>query len=177
MRHVVRGERDPDSVSATADAAPITVRQATMDDLPTVVALRLALVREHHRNPIYRRLRPDAPERARRLYAAQLRAAGEVIFLAEIEARVVGILRCVRSSGLPILFPSRYGYISSVYVAPEERRHGVLHALFARAVEWCRARGLREVRLHSAVENEAANAAWDALGFEVVEHLRVRTLR
>ena len=161
--------------AATSAAAPdgVRVREATIEDLSAVVELRLALVREHDRNPIYRRLRPDAPERARRLFAAQLRAPGEVIFLAERESRVIGILRCVQSSGLPLLFPSRHGYISSVYVAPGERRRGVLRALLSRAVEWCRARGLREVRLHSAVENDVANAVWDALGFRIVEHLRV----
>ena len=158
-------------------SAGVRVRQATADDLATVVELRLALIREHERNPIYRRLRPDAPERARRLFAAQLRSPGEVIFLAERDSRAVGILRCVQSSGLPLLFPSRHGYISSVYVAPEERRHGVLRALLASAVAWCRVRGLREVRLHSAVENDVANAAWDALGFRIVEHLRVCPLR
>ncbi len=156
--------------------ADVRVREATLDDLSVVVELRLALLREHDRNPIYRRLRPDAPERARRLFAAQLRAPGEVIFLAERDSRAIGILRCVQTSGLPLLFPSRHGYISSVYVAPGERRRGVLRALFSRAIDWCRARGLREVRLHSAAENDAANAVWDALGFRIVEHLRVRPL-
>ncbi len=144
-----------------------------MADLAIVVELRLALLREHSKNPIYRRLRPDAPARATRLFAAQLRSSHEVVFLAESEGIAVGILRCVASAGLPLLFPARHGYISSVYVVPQARRHGVLRALFAAAIDWCRARGLREARLHNAVENETANAVWDALGFHVVEHLRV----
>ena len=157
--------------------AGLTVREATMADLPIVVELRLALLREHSANPIYRRLRPDAPARATRLFAAQLRCASEVIFLAEHEGATIGILRCVASAGLPLLFPARHGYISSVYVVPEARRHGVLRALFTAAIDWCRARGLREARLHNAAENETANAVWEALGFRVVEHLRVCHLR
>lgn len=153
--------------------AGITVRPATMDDLAVVIELRLALLREHSQNPIYRRLRPDAPARASRLFAAQLRCSSEVIFLAESEGVAVGVLRVVASAGLPLLFPAKHGYISSVYVVPSARRHGVLRALFTAAIGWCRERNLREARLHNAVENETANAVWDALGFRVVEHLRV----
>ncbi len=153
------------------------MRPATEHDLPVVLELRLALLREHRANPIYRQLRADAPARARQLFAAQLRSPNEVILLAEVGGEVVGILRCVQSSGLPLLLPAQYGYISSVYVVPSARRHGVLHALLAEAVAWCKARGLTEMRLHNAAESEVANAAWEALGFKIVEHLRVCPLR
>jgi ribosomal protein S18 acetylase RimI-like enzyme len=142
-----------------------------------IVELRLALVREHGQSPIYRRLRPDAADRARRLFATQLRSPNEVLFLAERRGNVVGILRCVQMSGLPLLFPALHGYISSVYVVPAARRQGVLRALLASAIKWCEARGLTEIRLHNAVENAAANAAWESLGFRIAEHLRVRRLR
>jgi ribosomal protein S18 acetylase RimI-like enzyme len=48
--------------------------------------------------------------------------------------------------------------------------------LLAAADRWCAERGLDEMRLHNAADNPLANAAWEALGFEVVEHLRVRKL-
>jgi ribosomal protein S18 acetylase RimI-like enzyme len=170
--HPASDQRESLEADARLDAG-LTVRAATMADLATVVELRLALLREHSENPIYRRLRPDAPARASRLFAAQLRCESEAIFLAESDGVAVGILRVVASAGLPLLFPAKHGYISSVYVLPSARRHGVLRALFTAAIDWCRQRGLREARLHNAVENEIANAVWDALGFRVVEHLRV----
>lgn len=176
MQDSSSGERA--SLREEARGSPeLTIRAATMADLAAVIELRLALLREHSRNPIYRRLRPDAPERASRLFAAQLRSPNEVVFLAESEGVAIGVLRCVASAGLPLLFPSRHGYISSVYVVPTARRQGVLRALFTAAIDWCRGRGLREARLHNAVENEVANAVWEALGFQVVEHLRVCQLR
>jgi ribosomal protein S18 acetylase RimI-like enzyme len=164
--------------SSTATAAEeIVVRRAGIADLATVVELRIALLKEHAANPLYRNLRPDASARARRLFAAQLRSPNEVIFLAEQQNSVVGILRCMHASSLPLLSPSAHGYISSVYVRPAARRHGVLHALLDAAMRWCKARGLTEIRLHTAAENDVANAAWQALGFEIAEHLRVRQLR
>lgn len=164
------------SASDAHGGSGVAVRVATPDDLDIVVELRLALVREHRDNPLYAHLRIDAPLRARRYFAAQLRSPDEVIFLAERDGRALGILRCVQARGLPLVFPSFHGYISSVYVVPTERRHGVLRALFTTAVEWCRARGLTEIRLHNAAENAAANATWEALGFQIAEHLRVHRL-
>ena len=101
---------------------PVVVRPATLEDLDTVVALRLSLLREHGTNPVYRRLRPDAPARAQQLFAAQLSSSYEVTYLAERGGEVVGILRCVESAGSPLLDPPAYGYVSSVYVLPRARR-------------------------------------------------------
>ena len=163
----------------------LRVRPATLDDLDTVVALRLALLREHAGNAIYGRLRADAPQRARLLFGAQIAdtqrpGADEIMLLAERArgrtARVVGILRCMESHGSPLLEPTRYGYVASVYVVPAARRHGVLHLLFDEAIAWCHARGLDEIRLHSAIDNDTGNAAWDRMGFAIVEHLRVRRI-
>jgi ribosomal protein S18 acetylase RimI-like enzyme len=177
-RDEARGTRGepPSQTSRVPGASPIVVRTATLDDLDTVVALRLALLREHGTNPVYRRLRPDAPTRARKLFGAQLGSPYEVTFLAEWAGDVVGILRCVESVGSPLLYPAEYGYVSSVYVLPAARRRGVLKALLAHAVRWCEQRGLPEIRLHSTSDADSANAAWSALGFEIVEHLRVKEI-
>jgi ribosomal protein S18 acetylase RimI-like enzyme len=166
----------PDSRFPIPDSRP-AIRRATADDLPVIVSLRMALLREHAHNTIYSRLRPDADTRAARLFAAQLQSPNEVIFLAELDGECVGILRCIHSAGSPLMDPAQYGYVSSVYVVPKARERGVLRALLAAADEWCADRGLDEMRLHNAADNPLANAAWEALGFEVVEHLRVRSLK
>ena len=157
-------------------ARDLAIRRALERDLDVVTALRLALLHEHRSNPVYGRLRPDVGARARRLYLSQLRSPNEVTLLAERGVETVGILRCIHSAGHPLLLPATYGYISSVYVRPDARRAGVLRALVDEAVAWCRERGLTELRLHNAADNPLSNAAWEALGFGVVEHLRMRPL-
>lgn len=171
---MIEGER----VRRPADTSRgiVSIRSATAADLATVVALRLALVREHGGNEIYRRLRADAPERAQQLFATQLASRTEITLLAERDGDPAGILRCVDTAGSPLLYPSHFGYVSSVYVVPGMRRGGVLRALLARAESWCHDRGLREMRLHNAFDNELANQAWTSLGFEPVEMLRMRRL-
>lgn len=169
----------PVSVHPTATSGPaparITVREASLADLSTVVELRLALLREASEHPVYGRLRPDAAERAPEMFAIQLASGNEVTFLAERAGRVIGILRCVETHGSPLLHPGRYCYVSSVYVRPEHRRSGALRGLFHRARAWCRGRGLHEMRLHN-IPGGVAAAAWDALGFEVVEQVRLLRL-
>ena len=154
----------------------VVVRAATVDDLPVVLELRLALLLEHADNLLYGRLRPDARRRAEKLYAAQLASGHEATFLAEVDGAVVGVLRCLEGMGAPLLLPERYGYVSSVYVRPAARRTGVLRALFAAAEGWTAGRGLRELRLHNAADNPVANAVWEHLGFRAVEVLRIRQI-
>lgn len=182
MKTLRDADREPTDVEAARNVRAsagnaITVRQATTADLDTVVALRLALVREHRDNPVYRRIRDDADERARTLYSAQLRSDHEAIFLALRASVAVGILRIAESAGSVLLDPPRYGYLSSVYVVPGARRRGILKKLMSAAEEWCEARGLNELRLHSTPDNPLSNATWDNLGFEIVEYVRMRPLR
>lgn len=153
---------------------PPTVRQATPADIDAVVALRMALLREYPEHRIYGRLRHNAEQIARPIFAAQLESGNEAMFLAEIGERPIGLLRVVEAAASPFLVPDRYCYVSSVYVKPAHRRQGVLRALLARAQTWCHQRDLGEMRLHSVGTREVATAAWDALGFEVVEQVRVR---
>ena len=164
------------ALSAVKPAAATRVRPAMPRDLDAVVALRLALLREHPDHPIYGRLRTEIDRRARDLFSAQLRARTETILLAELAGEVVGILRCVESIGSPLLDPARYAYVSSVYVRPEARRRGVLRALVREAERWSRARGLEQMRLHNVAGSVEAERAWKALGFAVVEQVRLRSL-
>lgn len=163
---------------AAAGRGGVQVRAASAGDLDIVVALRLALLGEHADNAVYGRLRADAPARARRLFAAQLASPNEATFLATRggDPAPAGILRCVESAGSPLLHPDRYGYLSSAYVRPEHRRCGVLSALLESAERWCRARGLAEMRLHNVSDYPLAGTVWQALGFDVVEQLRLRRI-
>ena len=161
----------------SASDITVSIRRATSDDLDAVVRLRLALLREYPDHAIYGRLRANADQLARPVFATQLESGNETTFLAERDGQAVGILRVVEAAASPFLMPERYCYVSSVYVMPAMRRRGVLRQLLDRAIDWCGHRDLAEMRLHSVGERESASAAWDALGFDVVEQVRVRRLK
>lgn len=168
--------RPPRRSEGRDDALHVTVRRATSVDLDVVVALRIALLREYGEHPIYGRLRTDAELRARPIFAAQIDSDREAIFLAEVNGLAVGMLRCVESPSSPLLIPDRYCYVSSAYVRPEYRRRGILRLLLVRARDWCVEHGLSEMRLHNVGTRSSSAAAWDALGFEVVEQVRLLRL-
>jgi GNAT superfamily N-acetyltransferase len=156
--------------------ASLAVRPACLDDLNAIVEMRIALLREYADHPLYANLRSDAHSRAHELFRTQLLSPNETMLLAERDGSVVGLMRCVESPASPLLFPDRFCYVSSVYVRPAERRRGILRALLVAAESWCDARGITEMRLHSAASASDAANAWNALGFEIVEHVRRRTL-
>jgi GNAT superfamily N-acetyltransferase len=167
MTETIRGE-------ALLDSDAARVRRAEVADLATVVALRLALLREYADHPVYGRLRSDAESRARPLFEQQIRGTDQAIFLAERDGQDVGIVRCADVRGSPLLVPERYCYVTSVFVRPEYRREGVLSALMREAEAWARSRGLTEMRLHNSTLSEIAQRSWDQLGFEVNEEVRLK---
>jgi GNAT superfamily N-acetyltransferase len=162
------------AVAPPVDAG-VVVRAAAAADLDTVVALRMALLREYDGHPVYGRLHDDADARAPDLCSLQLASARDAFFIATVAGEDAGLLRCTESKASPLLLPERFAYVSSVYVRPTVRRRGVLRALLRHADAWCRERGLAEMRLHN-VPGDIAAAAWAALGFGVVEEVRMRIL-
>jgi GNAT superfamily N-acetyltransferase len=154
----------------------VIVRPAGLLDIETIVRFRIALLKEHAANPIYGRLRADAAERAHRTTPMYLASGREITWIAMDGKTPVGMLRCIEGRGSPLLRPARFGYIASVFVSQSHRRRGILHQLVDAATIWCRNRGITEMRLHSTPENEAANVAWERLGFGTVEYLRRREI-
>jgi ribosomal protein S18 acetylase RimI-like enzyme len=57
------------------------------------------------------------------------------------------------------------GHVTDLYVAPQARRHGVARGLLARVVAELNARGVGHVGLNVRVDNVAATALYDRLGF------------
>jgi GNAT superfamily N-acetyltransferase len=159
--------------SALEFSAP-RVRRATTADLAVVVELRLALLREYADHPVYGRLRHDVDTLAVPLFEQQIKAADQAIFVAERNGEVVGVARGADVKGSPLLVPERYCYVTSVYVRPAHRHHGVLSALMDHVEDWARSRGLTEMRLHNSTLNDTARAAWDQLGFVVNEEVRLK---
>ena len=156
--------------------ARVRIRPATLADAERIAELRLALIGEHKANAIYSRVRGDAPSRALDLTKEQLASEKQAMFVATNGERIVAVLRCIDQRGHRLLRPARFALISTVYVEPEARRQGVLHSLIDAAIIWSRERGLTEMRLQNAIDNPLALAAWEALGFRVVEQTRLRSL-
>lgn len=145
-------------------------------DLPELVALRVALLREEERNPFFANPHPDAEQRAEVLTRTELTTPGEAFLVAERDGAIVGMLRCRAVPRSPLVADSHVAVVTTVYVKPAHRRAGVLRALLAATDRWCRRKGLPGMRLQCALTNDVGRKAWEALGFSAAEMLYIRTV-
>ena len=147
-----------------------------MRDLTAIVDLRLALLNEESRNPLFANPHPGAAQRALRLTRAELTAKDQVMLVAIRGGENVGLLRCRAVRRTPLVADSRQAVVTTVYVLPRVRRTGVLRALLGAADRWCRRHHLSGMRLQCALNNDAGQKAWAALGFRPAELLLIRAI-
>jgi ribosomal protein S18 acetylase RimI-like enzyme len=81
-------------------------------------------------------------------------------FVATVGGVDVGLARCARHDHL-----RDTGYLISLWVAPEARRHGIASDLVDAVVEWARVAGLRRLLLDVAEWNASATALYTRKGF------------
>ncbi|MGQ0648874.1 MAG: GNAT family N-acetyltransferase [Gemmatimonadaceae bacterium] len=150
-----------------ATESALLVRLAGPADVEVVTAMRGALRLEE---------RPasneGSRERIRELTWRQLHGADQAFFLAEAQGVAVGLLRCALQYSPDNVVHS--ALLTTAYVFPAHRRQGIMRQLVDAAIEWCTARGVNDLRLRNAHDNASANAAWEALGFTVVQFVRQR---
>ena len=159
-----------------APGSRVVVRRGTLKDLPQIVALRLALLKEEKRNPFFANPHPNAEERALQLTRAELNTPGEVFLVALRGKSIVGMLRCRAVRRMPLVAEARQAVVTTVYVVPAQRRTGVLRALLDSADQWCRREGLNAMRLQCALSNDVGRKTWESVGFTPAETVYLRTV-
>ena len=135
---------------------PLSIRPATVADLPALCAWNLAMARETEGLE----LDPAVLERGVRGVFEQPRRGYYLV--AERDGATVG--------GLLVTFEwsdwrnGDYWWIQSVYVVPDARRDGVFRALYAEVERRARGAGAASLRLYVETENRRAQATYARLG-------------
>ncbi len=148
----------------------IEIRQARVDDAPVIALLRQAMWEEM--NPS-RRAGPGYVERLsaywRRMLSAQL-ATG---WVAETDRHIVGsaMLLLHEHPGRPGNESLVRGYVTSVYVVPDARYHGIGRRLMDTLIDWAREHGLQRLELRTST---MGRKLYDQAGFEPAEFLVLR---
>lgn len=132
------------------------VRRAVEDDLDVLTPLFDA----------YRQFYGQASdlERARTFLADRLRLEESVVFLAFEGGRAIGFTQLYPS--FTSVGTARTLVLNDLYVAGDNRRGGVGKALIAAAVAYARETGAKGLSLTTGVENVAAQAVYERLGWE-----------
>jgi ribosomal protein S18 acetylase RimI-like enzyme len=154
----------------------MVIRPATPADVPAVVPMVRKLC-ELHRN--WDRAKYDFVDGIDEMYRSWLtsRAADPraVFLVADREGRgPVGFLIGTAEREIPIYRLAEYGFVHDLWVEEEYRHEGVARQMVMQAVEAFRQIGVRQVRLDTAMPNEAARRLFESCGFrpDSVEMLR-----
>ncbi len=150
----------------------LRLRQADIDDLPTLLRHRREMFREMgHTQPAGL---DDVTQSAEAYFRKALPEGAYRGWLAETEdGQVVGGggLLIAAWPGFPGEKQSRRAWILNMYTEPAYRRQGIAKRLVETMIEWCRAEGFTAVALHASKEGRAL---YEALGFTPTNEMRLR---
>jgi ribosomal protein S18 acetylase RimI-like enzyme len=152
----------------------ITIRPATVADIPDLVRLRRVMFEAmDHDDPV----KLDAMEEAASAYLAGAIPAGE--FHGWVAVTPAG--EAVSTSGVvidqhpptPANLSGQIGYVMNVVTAPEYRRQGLARRVTQAALEWLDGRGIQRASLHAT---EMGQPLYESLGFEpTTNEMRLET--
>ena len=140
---------------------PITVRPATLADLPTLLRFEQGVITAE------RPMDPTIKEGPIHYYDlnAMLTSPHIRLLVADDDGALVG-------SGYARIDPSRHylkhashAYLGFMYVEPSHRGKGVNQLIIAALKDWAHSRNLTELRLDVYTINEAAIRAYEKAGF------------
>lgn len=151
----------------------LQIRAAIASDEPTLVQFMTAL-QETERALHPNRAVGGSMAAAHVAYLQQLAQAHQGCVLIAEKAQPVGFLVGwveTLDEGDRHVLPSyrQFGYISDLYVEPNERRQGISRALLYAAADHFRRLELTTVRLSTLCANQAARAAYEHMGFQPYE--------
>jgi aminoglycoside 6'-N-acetyltransferase I len=101
----------------------------------------------------------------------ELRATAMIVFVAEVDARIVGFLEMDFRPYAPGCTSSPVPFIEGWYVEPACQRQGVGRALIEAVEARARAMGHTEMGSDAELENEDGIAAHRAVGYNEVERV------
>lgn len=141
----------------------IVIRQATLDDLETLLAFEQAIIQaERLFDPT---IRSGDDVHYYDLAALVLSTHAEVL-VAEVRSAIVGSGYARIETSDSYLKHDRHSYLGFMYVVPEYRGKGVNKKIVDKLEAWSRSRGVTEMRLEVYAENEPAIRAYEKSGYE-----------
>jgi len=144
---------------------PLEIWDACLADLDEIVELWKEFMEFHRqRDPFFTRS-SEGHRQFRRFVADDLGSADWLVLVAIEADRPIGYCMATVLEYPPVFELKRHGFVQDVAVTEVARRHGVGRALFERAEQWFRTRGITRIELNVAAANAVSQAFWRRLGF------------
>lgn len=139
----------------------IIVREATLDDLPTLLEFEQGVIEaERPMDEGLKRTPTNYYDIERLISSPDIRLA-----VAEFDAKLVGSGYARLDAAKPYLQYDRQSYLGFMYVMPEFRGRGINQLILDDLFRWTLSRGVTEVRLEVYPNNPAAIRSYEKAGF------------
>ncbi len=170
-------EHKPALLNHQFGVIPMKIRQATVSDVPMLVALN-RIAQDMHADAFPERFRRDAPEQVvADAFAATFQSSTSYWLVAEEEQPIAFLSAdfCERKESWHSV-SRRVCYLAGIVVAPSFRRRGIARTLLAALKQEADARGVGCIELDVWTFNDGAREAFAKLGFNrLMERMALST--
>ncbi|MEH1936133.1 MAG: GNAT family N-acetyltransferase [Nostoc sp.] len=151
------------------------IRPATTTDVPAVLPMvaKICALHESWDSAKYGFL--THPEQRYEQWLTRLANSDRSVFLvSEKEGQLVAFLVATVEREIPIYRLQEFAFIHDIWVEPEYRQNGIARQMVMLSVERFHQMGVKQIRLDTAVANEASRRLFASCGFRfsIIEMLR-----
>jgi ribosomal protein S18 acetylase RimI-like enzyme len=143
----------------------ITIRQATLSDIPKVVDLWAEHVDFHAAYDAHFTRKQNSEEVFSNYLREQIDNPGLLLLVAESGAKIVGFLLAELGKYPPCFVQRDYVAISDIAVTKDFRRRGIGRQLLAEAMKWFASKGIDRIETRVATTNPLSTQFWRQMGF------------
>ena len=143
----------------------ITIREATMEDMPSMLKLWTKLMEFHRTLSTHFELADDAENVWESFVRKQLDELNSLLIVAEFSGSIVGFSLASIQSNIPVFKINKYGVIYDLFVEETFRKRGIGRKIFDFAREWFEQNGVEHLQVSVAHHNPLAQRFWHAMGF------------
>lgn len=147
------------------------IRKAVVGDLKRIQELSLMLFEREYEEYANVSLNMDWSfgEAGEKYFMRRLTEEISCVFVVEDGGKIVGYLAGGELGNISWRNFSKMGDLDNMFVLEEFREKGVGRMLYGAFVDWCRRRGIKNVRVGTLVKNEEAVAFYEKMGLEGYE--------
>ena len=178
-RHTTISTRSKTGPLAIAKTNQITIKQAKLTDLDTVIELAETLGRHHLSSPMFMFWPVDKEDRplAETFFTELLRDEKNPHFIAYDGKQAIGMLSFLSQGFIPEHIKKEGNlYLFMGIVTESSQNSGIGHSLLNTGMAWAREHNYESSTLHVLNMNYSGQPFWEATGFQPVEYSMERTI-
>jgi GNAT superfamily N-acetyltransferase len=148
-------------------------REANVDDLETIVQMWDTSRKFHEELDSRLAMIDDASSKVGDHYKEQLASENSLFYLAFVDSQAAGYAGFLLHKTPPIHIESQVGFIDSLFVYEDYRKHGIGSHLVNLGIEWFKKQEINIVQLSVASKNPIGIEFWEKCGFtDIMKRMR-----